>query len=768
MVGKVQTKDNGKEFEARAVAIARAIYDPSGTQGATMFQGREHDAVFITDQAVVAFEFTQLEKKEKARSDAEKIRDILLYMRRKPENLHRFVNGFFVTEKEPTAEQRDVVARVARDAQIEIKCVSLVTLRRSLIDTEEYIAKRESAPFGSTAFKLPSGGGPSIQGFDYVEPTIRDRQSRGERSLSDIEAAAVEGARLALLGDFGSGKSEAMLQLFRRLRKRYFKDPSNARFPLHINLRDCYGLRTPTEVVRRHAEEIGFARESTLVAAWRAGSSILLLDGFDELVPTRWVGGARNLKQVRWQALEPVRRLVNETPGECGIVITGRAQYFSTTNELLECLGLDSSPVYELDDLSDDQVEELIGGTRESVPDWVPRRVLLLRFLIENRLLPLLSSGPDAEVSDSWLRMIDLIAAREADRITSVTRDSVRKLISRIATIARSESDNLGSISVDAMKVAFREVCGYEPDEEGLQLLLRLPGLSNQEVDRGGGNREELRRFIDIDLANSAYGLDLAEYVAAPYSAHPLADSASWTASSGELEVSVASAHLMDNGYEASQCAHSISRRLDASKFDAVLLDVCNLGDYMGLNLNGPAPFFSELIIEKITLTSDTPNLNRSTFRDCLIDVLDVSDLPSDGIMPTFQRCAIDNLDGWTQIPDRFLPNFDAECEIDKLTAPVSTSMLKELSVDPDTRVALVVLRKVFLQAGSGRRISALPRGIPPIDRPRVPAVTSRLVSMGYVERVTHRGQDLVRPVREKRGEVLEILSAPKAFRLPT
>ena len=69
----------GPEFEDRARAIARAIHDPFGTQGSIIFQGKEHDAVFITEDAIHAYEFTELRQKQKAEKDAQKLERSLLF-----------------------------------------------------------------------------------------------------------------------------------------------------------------------------------------------------------------------------------------------------------------------------------------------------------------------------------------------------------------------------------------------------------------------------------------------------------------------------------------------------------------------------------------------------------------------------------------------------------------------------------------------------------------------------------------------------------------
>ncbi len=228
----------------------------------------------------------------------------------------------------------------------------------------------------------------------YVQPDFAGDEGKIFR-LQDLQQRISEGLRTIVTADFGAGKSEALKQLFGNLRQAYFKDPSANRFPMHINLRDCYGLKFAHEIITRHASEIGFADVSNLVSAWRSGSCDLLLDGFDELVPTKWVGGARDLKQVRWTALECVRRLIQETPPEAGIIIAGRAQFFSTSMELLLCMGDSGASVVHIEDLSDEQILNFADGSL--LPSWIPRRPLLVRHIIDNDLARSLT---DARATD--------------------------------------------------------------------------------------------------------------------------------------------------------------------------------------------------------------------------------------------------------------------------------------------------------------------------------------------------------------------------------
>lgn len=755
-------RDSGAEFEVRALAIARAIYDPSGMQGAVMFRGREHDAVFIDDRSVVAFEFTTHRAKEKAQKDASKIRDMLSELGRRSENRFKSLLGFVVTADEPTAEQRGAVNEIAKRSGISVKILSVLTLRSQLIDSERYLALRMDAPFGSTGYRLTVATEGAEIRSQYVEPTLKSADGESI-SLGGLVGRLAAGSRMIVTADFGAGKSEALKQAFLQLRKLYFKSPTDNLLPVHINLRDCHGLRSPREVLRRHAEELGFPQESSLVAAWRSGNCLLILDGFDELVPTRWVGGARDLGAVRWRALEAVRVLIEETPDGCGVLLAGRPQFFADDHELARTIGLDGDPVVRLMDLDDRQVEKLTSRPASTLPEWVPTRPLMLKFMLESGLLDSVESTLDP--ASSWRGMLGMIAQREASRVASVTPESVRALIGRVATLARAGEGGLGPISLDDMRSAFRDVCGYEADEEGMQLLLRLPGLASVDSRINGS---ESRTFIDASLAAAAYGEDLGSYIAAPFEPHPLAEGVTWTSASASLGPAVAALQLLEAGFDNRIPGAVIKRRLDASLFDAVLLDIVSVAEVMASPPNvAITPFFSELLISELVLSEEVGYLASSTFKDCIIERLVIREVASPDSMPAFQSCIIGLVDGWSQLPAEVENSF-VDTDIREFSAhSETTDGILSLSLPDEDKVALIVLKKVYAQSGSGRRESSLLRGLPPNLRGSVNAVVDQLVSAGFVGRASGKFKEpLVVPVKGARSAAMGYLSAPQRFSL--
>jgi ABC-type dipeptide/oligopeptide/nickel transport system ATPase component len=112
---------------------------------------------------------------------------------------------------------------------------------------------------------------------------VRYRLDNGspEYGTKEIADRLREGRHVVLLGEYGSGKSRCVREIFRHL-----AESTNTDFchPLAIDLREAWGLKRWTELIRRHFEDLGLeAICNNAIKAFNAGSVAILLDGFDEL-----------------------------------------------------------------------------------------------------------------------------------------------------------------------------------------------------------------------------------------------------------------------------------------------------------------------------------------------------------------------------------------------------------------------------------------------------------------------------------------------------
>ncbi|WP_051681655.1 hypothetical protein [Cellulomonas sp. HZM] len=746
-------EDLGREFEQRALAVARAKHDPSGLQGAVEFEGAEHDGAFIDENSINVYEFTTLRTKDKANKDGGKLARLIKHLLSDAKNRYKSATGYFVTQQEPEIEQKKAIDAIARAHGVTLHCLSFLTLQKSLVDVEGYIALRRNAPFGSASALLTSTPTPTRS---YVEPTLNLASTGEATKVNDVVREVERGARLVVTGDFGIGKSAALKEMFGRLRSAYFQKPNERRFPIHVNIRDCVGLRSPREILQRHAEEIGFAGSNGLIAAWRAGHADLLLDGFDELVPTRWVGTARDLKAIRWQTLAPVRQLVADTPPNASVVISGRPQYFASQKELYDTLGMPTCVHFELLDFDDKQVEALIGDV--DLPAWLPSRPLFVEYLAQTPDVMSSELLGAVERGRGWRRLIRLVSEREAGRVTSIPAETFESLVARIALVAREDSDGRGPISLESMRRAFYDICGYEAEEEGVQALLRLPGLARS----NGSGTEEMRTFVDSDFADAAFAIDLSRYLAAPYAEHPMRSRARWSTTSSALVAEVAADELISGKFDGSAIAACMQARSNEGLYDAILFDAASvLALVPSAREVRPSPFLADLLIERLELADEDAALGDATLSGCLIETLDVSEIVEGTSFPTFQNCDIGTVEGWRSIPESLAGHF-SNCTIHAFEgAERTTAGLLRQDLPNPHRVALTILKKVYVQAGGGRQLPALSRGLPLELRPLVDEVVQQLSGLGYLELADGRGVVVVRPVRRARRDVLAILEAP-------
>ncbi|MDP4013656.1 MAG: hypothetical protein Q8P38_03390 [Candidatus Nanopelagicales bacterium] len=634
--------DSGPDFEVRALAMARAIHDPLGLQGASMVMGKERDGIFIDDGSINAYEFTVSPLKAKAVKDGEKLHELLRMLGGRPENRYKTLSGWLVTESEPTAEQRDAIRRIAADGET-IHIISYQVLRARLCDVERYLGCRGRAPFGSISYVEHHA---SVD----INPKFHDQSSEALDVRTLVERIA-SGDRALLVGEFGVGKSHALKELYEVLRKRYFKQPTQRPFPVHINLRDCAGLRSPSEVLRRHAEEIGFADERGLVSAWRAGACALLLDGFDEVIPSRWLGAVTTLKQVRWEALSPVRRLIREAPSHMGVIVAGRGHYFSSSDEMREVLGLQGSDVLRLRDFDLQQANELLAasGSEAVLPDWLPTKPLLLVHLLKAGVLGGVSEiHSDLDPADAWRQLLRMICDREANIYASVPPSTIQSLLQRLATVARSKGDAIASLAREDLERVFVDVSGRSTDEEVLQLLMRLPGLAVA-ADSGFG---EVRVFADEDLADTAYGEDLAAYLSSPFQGHPLCEAATWSDAAGNLAIEVCASALSEAAIAPRQVLAACDHRMNHHLSDAILMDSVRVADELEAEPDTRSYLVEGVLLRELSVSPDSRVVARTHLRDSLIDNLDLTYVDSADQCPMIERCLIERVDGVSQLPN--------------------------------------------------------------------------------------------------------------------
>lgn len=743
-------------FEDEVRRIARALWPRAEFGGADNDNGREFDGHFVTEDCIHLIEATTSRRKEKARQDIEKLQ-LRIQRESRRATGYRMLRGWFITKDEPTAEQRSV----AKPYRASINVLSFSQFQARLIDSRAYLTARDNHSFGSV--RDPVTGRPNT-GIEYVPIDLFELKTSDIVPRESLLEILTGGKSVVLLGDFGAGKSMTLREIYRDLKRQHLFGETSS-FPVYLNLRDHYGQTEPAEVIHRHARSIGFGQPSHLVRAWRAGYTHLLIDGFDEISTINIEGLWRNLRQNRFRAMEAVRRLIRDHPGRSGLLVAGRAHFFDSDQERHNALRLPADVVeLSLTEFTDQQAATYLRqvGLPGFVPPWFPTRPLLVSYLAARGSLDDLLGGDSTEDSldraIGWDTLLDRISSREAEIEAGIDGSTVRRILERLATKARASESGLGSLSPESVIMAFRDVCGYSPDERGMVLLQRLPGLG---VDRADENS---RTFVDAAFADACRAGDLIEFVEDPYNFDESVLSDMVTAVGG-LGIEVAAYRVTKMSYDSGKLLAAARR---AHRLSAVYLasDIVRLVVECGFDVHDSFAI-TGVMLPDMELDTRKSDMSKIDFRDCYFSRVEIDPSADSEKLPSFHDCVIDEVDG--RVSDADLPpgKFH-ECIVGGYSATAATTAkLLSLNLPLGIRVCLTILKKLYEQRGTGRKESALHRGLDGNARRLVPDVLRVLQRAGLATLDRSRGAAIWRPDRSSRARVGRIISAPASDKDP-
>lgn len=739
---------DGRTFEDEVRRVARALWPTAEYSGAKIVGGRERDGIFETEDNVHIVETTTWGTKDKASIDIGKIRDLMVRHRRSD----KVAIGWFITAKEPTADQRALVK-----PHENIRVLAFEQFQSRLIDSMGYLSLRDNYAFGSA--RDPRDG--SLKAPDsYILPALTvEGPPLPKPSIAGLVDGVSQGARILLLGDYGTGKSMALRQVHRELARSARKGKST-RFSIHINLRDHQGQTDPVEMIERHARLLGFPHPSQLVRAWRAGQAHLLLDGFDEIAVLGWAGPTKKLRDIRRRSVQAIRTIVQETPRECGIIVAGREHFFDGRAEMLSSLDAHAFVQVRLSDFDDEQIREFFHsvGWAEAIPEWLPARPLLLAYLVTRGLLdPMRDVPAGAPPAQAWDNLLDRIAEREALIETGIDGASVRRIMERLASIARGNDSGVGPVFFTDVERAFHEIVGYPPDEGAMVLLQRLPGLASPDP------QDQSRRFVDSSLVDAARAGDVIAFVGSPFTMNDLSDDR-WVHSLGQLGVEVAAVRIADDKALRDNLRVAVGRLSSSGAPHVVLTsDLIRVAAEVGLSKPFDRPvFITGVWLESFVWEGLGADLSNVHFADSVIQSLELPrDDESDAELPRFERCSIGTLDGRNSPRDLPASKF-VSCDVEEFVqGTLTTGMILDSSLPIGNRIVLTVLKKLYRQRGSGRRESALVRGLNPLDRRLVPAALQLLAREQLVTASKIGRQRVWLPVRGSTRRVSAILDSP-------
>lgn len=741
-------------FEDEVRRIARAKWPKAEFDGAAMIDGRERDGLFETDETIHFIEATTSKRSEKARDDTKKIFQ-LISSHQKSGSIKGAI-GWFITQSEPTADQREAVRKHGKN---QVKAVSFAQFQQSIIDVNSYFSKRENHLFGSITD--PRTGEIKYKG-KYIKLDLFSVVDNTTTTLDKISTDLPEGSTYVILGEYGAGKSMTLREVYFKLRDVYRKG-STSKFPVYINLREHSGQDDPSELLERHARKIGFDKPSNLVSAWRAGFVILLIDGFDEITSLGISVSRSRLREARRRSLEAVRRLLEQTPSDVGYIVAGREHFFSSSDERKSTLSLRQDTITivlgELNRAQVDKYIENITGSKLTIPAWLPTRPLLVSYLAHRGILEqsenILSS---IDAIDGWDILLDKIFERESKISPSLDGPTLRSILERLSTIARSTSDGLGPITQENIRNAYIQICESEPDDQANLLLQRLPGLGLYR------HEDESRTFIDYELAGICRAKDISSFIENPYG---MLQDDGWLSSMRIVNDFVGKSAIIKTCRNFKNTIINIDSSFQSLK-NTTGLDILKT-DLAIFCMELPCEPKSSLLIENTLIenydfypTEYECNLSRMKFKNCIFESITIGNPEQCSSLPKFESCLFMKVNDRTCKEDLPQDSFNNKCEFEKFAENTQTqSAILGSSISTGEKLILTILRKVFIQSLSGRSETALIRGLDLNVRPYVDDAIKLLQQHELLMLYNKGDGNIWIPIRKELNRVRRILGSP-------
>lgn len=652
--------------------------------------------------------------------------------------------------------------------------VSVLTFgqfKQRFFDGRDYLLKRENTAFGSA--RNPSDNKIEIPDNAYVplpmviveQVKVKSHQSYiMEEKNTPIDVKGVvnlirEGFVIVLVAAFGSGKSLTTREVFKKISFEY-RNKNDSIVPICLNLREHWGQKYFDEMLERHARSIGFKPKEDLVVAWRAGLTCILLDGFDEVASQTIVrrDNINFMRDARRTALEGVKDFFTKKTGNIGALICGRDHYFDNFNEMKHSLGVSENEIklVRLGEFTEDGANEFLRrqNISEILPEWLPRKPLLLSYLIQEKLLEeILKIDSSIGYGYAWDTFITKITQRESE-LERAVMDAVtlRAVMERLAFFVRSLVSGTGPITGNDLANAYNIETGQSADEGVLAQLQRLPGLTQRDQDAG------LRSFIDEDMLSVLQGGAFARIIFGDFKndpmipLSPLSDNSIKVATyiltrneaNCDMPVAYASQLISSGDSDSSRqlAADCISVALNMAKIEEKSVD-CR---YISIK----SAVIGDLDIEDITIKN-------IEYSDCIINsvVIGIESLKAN---IRFINCAITRISGVSSKSGLPSDMFSDSCDIQEFDDIGTNNAVLQLDIAPQIKALLTILKKTYYQAGAGRKIAALGRGITKQDVLKfIPDVLEILRKNGLVSVYG----EVVQPVRKQSSRVEAILNAP-------
>jgi hypothetical protein len=665
-----------QDVEAEVRRIAESVW---ATNAAPKVQGGIKCDVILKpkENYWIMIEVSKRDDLDKLRSDIIKLSSVRLGLMAK----QTFCECYFITKGDHSS-----LVETGRDHNVEV--YDLNEFSSKFIGTKQYLNERRLAPFGSAVD--PDTGAKDKN--PYTSTHYSD-SAGGRVTTSDIANLVKSGKKVVLMGEFGTGKSRCLMEVFNHLSML-----AGAFVPFAVNLRESWGYKRLNHIVQNHLDILGLGDFApNLIRSLRRGNHSLLLDGFDEIGSQSWSGDPARLAEIRKKSLEGVRDLLVGSPGS-GVLLTGREHYFNSDKEMAECLGLSLDDVVILrcqDEFSAEEADRYIKDNTSLtfVPEWMPKKPLICQLLakLNDDEVRALADSATGEV-EFFESVFDSICHRETRINPIISKDVLKDVFLRLAEESRRKDHRDEVITTTEINQAFFDVTGYAAMDEAAILLQRLPYLGRV----GSGSADRI--FIDNYAKDGIRGLALFRAFTNGSKTVPYL---TWLQPIGNFGIQVLSRKLKadhESDKYARLCIARGNHQIGCDYITLKLFQSVGQCNFHGLGVSKGK--FTTLDMSEIKISN--LNIHGADIGEMIIE-------DSNFVGVSLSECVIEVVKG-VGSADK-LPNVFTSCEFGQFNAATTISRISELNLSKAHKTLLALIKKLFFQRGAGRQEDALLRG---------------------------------------------------------
>lgn len=638
---------------------------------------------------VILIEITKERNLEKVRFDINKI--IPTKIKLATEGI--ICRAFVVLEEEPTNSM------IEAGQAAHIKVLSTTSFERDFFDFHSYNSLRMSLPFGSAIDSKTGKNDPR----NFVPVKYIDSSKKEPVDIGNLVSRLVRGSKIALTGDYGTGKSRCVREVYTNLCRSIREAGA---FPIAINLRDHWSSSNALEVLAGHLGNIGLSSSiDNLIRLLNSGHLILLLDGFDEIGAQSHDSRVDDRKALRRHAVRGVRDLLEKT--QAGALVTGRSHFFDSDEEMLQSLGLietkdDILILNAPESFSMEEGQKYLHALKinTAIPVWLPRKPLVFQVLVElaREEVARILSKEHGEF-EFWCAFVNAVCVRESRGVSnSISPTSIRLLLLDLAGKTRYSNEFLGRLDPRDIDDSYERVVGTAPDQTGRQLLARMCTLGRIEPESPD------RQFVDYNVVEVLRAEQLISEISA---LSEKGTQRQWKQSLRIMGIIHAASLL--RAFDLNQYCFTYLKKYGNTANKNRLGEIVSA---MTVFSSEPIDFHGTTI-----LNSEIPFLNLSScifsnlvIRNSIINWLALENTPTN----QSHNLAIENsfislVSGVAG--NAGLPVWIKETEVINFESLSNSTRIKESPLLPQQKLLLSIIHKIFFQPGAGREEAALLKG---------------------------------------------------------